>query len=249
MRASALKLITALVLTAALIFSCGCAWIGEALENAGSKPAASDANSAANTPQAQSTEASLIGENPVFAVYYNFFKTYDGCTGGLIDAVYDSPDMTAVRLLMQLMRSEADISLVYATVGLLAQNDDGYGFSGSFSGAFAGSGTITPEGDFTYSFDSGNTIKGRVENGAVECELKYKSEVVKLYFTGNDNGFIAWTERNGVSSVLEIGASLLRFTSFESKKLKDADRSVFPEIEGAALLTYSEGVLKASAAE
>ena len=244
MRRGLIIALAAFAVVFAAAFSFGCTWIGDALQNAGKKQDHSSESGLDRSPSPTSFATSApSGENPVSAVFYNYFRIYDECTGGLIDAVYDSEDPFAAQLIMELMLDEADISSIYATVGMLPQDDDGSAYSGSITGALAGSGRVSGNGDIVYSFDSGNTIIGSVRGGLINCRLTKKAETVSITFSKAANVFTAWTERGGMARVLEVGSSGLRYARFETSLLKNADRTEFPDIESAAMMTYKDGEL------
>ena len=152
----------ALLLCLSLLF-CGCAKISALLP---------DDESESSRPTPEPTEATpeptvYHPQNPVFALYEGYLKGRGAACEGLLSAAAESGDARLVSACSAFFAAEAQLTLVYATVGMLSS--DGVGFAGSFTGAYAGSGTLSSRGIFEYEFEDGSGIAGRIDGGLLYC--------------------------------------------------------------------------------
>jgi hypothetical protein len=232
-----------LALAALTLLSSGCVWLGEAL----SKASATDAPAPAETEAPSPTAAPSPLENPVFAVFSDYNRLRSQGAKGLVDAAYDSDDGLARALLMDFLREESLLSRVFVTVGMLSRESADAAFTGSFTGAYSGSGELLTNGSFSYVFDSGDTIRGTVEGRiAIRCEITdgYVSYSIVL-FRSTDSIIVRVVSR-GETGVYELTADGFRYARGASALIKgDNLGGEFPSAEGLSYLYWSGGVLTA----
>lgn len=153
----------ALCVLLSAVFLSGCAWIGSALETMGGAEATERAGSSRPGNRPAETEPAEPKEqappNPVFLLCTDYLSALEAACGGIIEAAAECGDADAVRAYMRLCGCEAELALLYSAVGLMSS--DGGGWSGSFTGPFAGSGSMSSRGVFEYVFEDGRVMAGR----------------------------------------------------------------------------------------
>lgn len=231
----------ALVLAALMLLSGGCVWLGEAL----SKASATDAPAPAETEAPEWTAAPSSIENPVFAMFSEYSKLRAKGAKGLTGAVYDSEEELPRILLLRLLNDESMLSGVFASVGMLSRDNAQAAYTGSLTGAYAGSGELLGDGSFSFDFDSGKRITGSFEGRkGFRCDLTEGGVTYHLMFFRSEEGFILRVVSGGETGILEITADGLKYACGPSSLIKgDSTGAEFPTAEGLSYLYWSAGAL------
>ena len=222
----------ALVLFAALITLSGCVWLGEAL--GALTPAETDSDLGTEAATASPTEAAAPasdGDNPVLVFVTDFMRTFSAATNGLADYAYEQGGEKA-ELSMLLMRDESKAALVASTVGMLGDRSALGAFSGAVTGAYSGSGTLSKEGDFTFTLDSGGAVKGSCTRNALTASVP--GGKLSLYKVNGE--FVLWfTDVEGTGVISMIGRKL-RYVRYDEKL---EHKPELPSKSPAAELVYT----------
>lgn len=231
-RKGIIKYAFALALSFALAAFSGCVWLGEALSSL--TPAETDLplGSVLPTGQAEATGAPYSDtDNPVLLFINGFQRAYSSASKGLAAYAYDQAEGTA-ELVMLLMRDESRLCLVASTVGMLPERSAVGAFSGEVTGAYAGSGTLSKDGEFEFELKSGGKVKGSLSSAILKASVSGGS--LTLYRNGTE--YLLWFTDESGTGVLEVGGNKLRFVRSE-KQLEHSP--VYPEAEGLAGLSYA----------
>lgn len=146
--------------------SCGCFLGGSAFYN--TEDGQSDGTGGVPTAAPATPEPTLyLPENPVFALFEDYLSDRAAAEEGMLVSVYANEDPLMAEAYSAFCSSGAELTLIYATVGMLAS--DGSGFGGSFTETYDGSGSMSSRGVFEYIFDDGRTLAGRIEDGVIEA--------------------------------------------------------------------------------
>lgn len=235
------KYVAAALIVLLFGLSCGCAWVGQALD--AFTPAETEAPAATKKPETTEVPAASFADNPVFIFFTEFYRAYGKAANGLFDAVIEKGDATVSALYMQAMKDEAFISLVYATVGMLQETDGASAFSGTFTGAYAGAGKLTFTNSFSYVFDSGAEIRGTLKDGALRCEYLDGDELISIMVVRANLAYYAWVMGSEETSALEIKQGSFRYSRFDNVLLADFMETEFPTAAGVPVLSYIGGSL------
>lgn len=156
----------AIVLAVTMLFaSGGCAWVGAALESLGGEATAkADTLQTPAVSEAAAT-AEAVPVNPVFTLFSAFIEDYNTASEGLLRAISSAEDISLSHTYAALCSSEAELAVIYSTVGMFGS--DGMGWSGSFTGVYAGSGSMNSRGTFSYEFEDGRSLAGRISEGLI----------------------------------------------------------------------------------
>lgn len=152
---------------AALLFLscfCGCFLVGSVIDGAEEDSSSYGLPTAAPaTPK----PTAYYPQNPVFLLFEEYFEARSAAGAGLLLSAAESADPEAAPYYAELCSREAELTLIYATVGMLTA--DGSGFSGSFTGTYAGSGTMSSRGVFAYEYENGSAIYGSLSGGLLKA--------------------------------------------------------------------------------
>ena len=152
---------------AALLFLsciCGCFFVGSVIDDTEDGQSSYGLSTAAPaTPE----PTAYYPQNPVFLLFEEYFEARSAAGAGLLLSAAESVDADAALYYADLCSCEAELTLIYATVGMLGA--DGSGFSGSFTGTYAGSGTMSSRGVFAYEYDSGSAVYGSIGDGLLKA--------------------------------------------------------------------------------
>lgn len=232
----------ALILLSALtLLSCGCTLLGEWLTEAGATSVPAYETAAPASP----TAAPSSIENPVFALFSDYNRLRAKAAKGLVGAAYDSEDALARTLITRLLREESMLSEVFATVGMLSRESEEAAFTGTLTGAYAGSGELLTDSTFSYRFDSGVTLSGSLEGRSVlRCDYCEGSSICHLMLFRASEGFMLRVVSGGETGVLEISAGGVRYACGASSLIKgEGTGAEFPKAEGLSYLYWVEGAL------
>lgn len=156
----------ALILAVLPVF-CGCSGLSSGITGGQSETDAPRRTSAAGTEAAAVTE--YLPQNPVFAMFAEYIEDWRNAESGMLDAVTAEGSADASFAYSAFCEAQAELTLVYATVGMFVS--DGAGFSGSFDGAYSGSGSMSSRGIFEYAFEDGSGIAGRIADDMLYCSV------------------------------------------------------------------------------
>ena len=234
-RVRTIKGAAAAVFLALCLLFCGCASIGELLSSVSAEETES-ASPAKETEAAPTTAPDPAGMNPVFSLYSEFTAAYRAASEGMLDAVAALGSAEAASLYTELLSGEAALVRALWAVGMLPQSETGGGYSGSVTGVENGEGRLHTNGDFTFTFETGEELSGSYPDGRVfSCTLSCTERVVmKLVKRGG--GFWMSVKVGRSSLAAEITKDGIRCA--EAALSFDAENDDFPE--EALTLTYSE---------
>ncbi|MBO4847739.1 MAG: hypothetical protein J5586_01115 [Clostridia bacterium] len=228
------------LLAAAACMLSGCARISGAIKDAGTKTT----DAPLLEPTLSPTDEPLPTEktNPVFIFLTGFISEYGRASAGLLDSVFMSGDAELTGLYAALAGDEALVSRLFVTVGMLTQDEGRSTFSGTFTGAYAGSGQLRHMNSFSYAFDNGDELVGTLTSGTdLKCAYTADGETIIMTVALTESGYVMRVERGGMLGCAEIAPDGLRYERFAAKDAPDGDMHVFPEVAGTSILTYSGG--------
>lgn len=175
---SALRIALACALAIAVsAIGCGCAWVGSALEIMGGTESAAPTafvEPAASAGPEETREPAPV--NPVFALFTDYFSALETAKAGMLEAAAESSDPLVAEAYMRFCACEAELAMLYPTVGLMS--NDGSGWAGSFTGNWAGSGSMNSRGIFEYLFEDGRVLAGRAGSDMAEFGIGSEGESV-----------------------------------------------------------------------
>ena len=247
MRARAERIIL-LALTVMLVSAfLGCAWIGDLLYDASANEEPPEETQPAPTEESEDIVQN-DGTNPVFAYYISFFGIYRKARAGMLEQALASDDADLRRAYGQLERDVALMERAYSTVGRLAPSSDTpEPFAGDIDGAFAGNGSISSGGEFTFTLADGGSIEGAVEGALLHFTLKEGGLETEVGFSRSGRGYTARLSGGGETRYFELTRSGIRWTSLPGTEVEaPAGELFFPENGGSPVLTYSDGGLRLS---
>ena len=231
-RKSTIKYLLALLTAITMVSLCGCVWLGEAL--GALTPAETDEGLGTEAASAAPTEAAANaseGDNPVLVFVTDFMRAFSAASNGLADYAYEQGGEKA-ELAMLLMRDESKAALVASTVGMLGDRSALGAFSGTVTGAYSGNGNLSKEGEFTFTLDSGGTVKGSFAKNALTAAVP--GGKLSLYKVNGE--YLLWfTDGEGTGIISMLGRKL-RYARYDEKL---EPKPELPVKSPAAELAYS----------
>lgn len=228
-----------LLLSALLLASAGC-------KRSGGDPVdviPSDAFLPTSVPtDAPTPEPAYTSGNDVFDMLTKFFREYTPAASGIIEAVYASGDRAIISECFMLLRDETYVARLYASVGMLAYNEESFRCSGSVSGAYGGSGSVLPDGEFEYEFESGGSVSGSItDKSRIEAVFSIGGGSVTVTVNMLDEGFVFFVRSGSFTGICEVRDGYIRYGRFPSAQVFDLGDGGFPDIADAEIFIYSDG--------
>lgn len=230
-----IKYLTAFALALALAAFSGCVWLGEALSAL--TPAETDLPLGSTLPTAvpEATDAPYSdSDNPVLFFITGFQLAFAKASKGLPSFAYEKGGETQ-ELAMRLMRDESRLCLVAATAGMLPDRTEVGSFTGTVTGAYAGSGVLTNTGDFSFTLLKGGEIKGSLLSAMLTAKVPDGS--LSLYRNGSE--YLLWFTDGDGTSVIRVERNELSFL-FSGKRIKHS--AELPGDGDLKKLEYSPGL-------
>ena len=231
--------VLASLLLSALLFA-GCAKISGALGSVGNTPVPPETTDAPTDGPSPSPSEDA---NPLFGLIGDFTDDFRSASFGLFEEVYENGGESVRSAYLSLMSDEALAAMLRPTAGMLPVFSDAGLFGSSVTGPFAGTGVMKDDGEFSYSFETGGSLSGRLSDGqVVTASVSRGGLSADLILSSADGGWLLRVSRGSGTGFLKIGAEGLRYVYLDPSVPVPDDPAFFPDEEGA--LVFEGGVLR-----